>query len=402
MKKFITVFLVISILLIGNVSAFAQTETSLQNEYNSLKGTYINVFNWGEYISNGSEDSMDINAEFEKLTGIKVNYTTYDTNENMYNKIKGGGTMYDIVIPSDYMIARLIEEDLIQKLDFKNIPNYKNIMDEYKNLYFDENNEYSVPYNVGMVGIIYNTKVVKEKPTSWSIMWDKKYSDNILQFNNPRDAFATAQFLLGLDVNSEDDETWKKAYNKLVEQKSVLQTYVADEIYNKMESGEAAIGAYYAGDFLAMKENNPDLAFVYPEEGTNIFVDSMCIPKNAQNKKAAELYINFLLGEDVALANAEYLYYASPNKTVVNNEDYSLKDEKILYPDKDDMPKTVYFENLEPETLKLMSDLFRDLKATGNEKGNLVVYLGIGAVILIAAGSLVFVQLKKKKKEKLY
>lgn len=250
----------------------AEYELSLEGVYtNDFSGTTLNVFNWGEYIPDGTEGSMDINKKFTELTGIKVNYSTYENNESMYSKLKSGGVSYDIVIPSDYMIERMNKENMLEKLDMSVLSNYKFIDDKYKNLYFDPENEYSVPYNVCMVGLIYNTDIVSEKPDSWSIMWNKKYANNILNFNNPRDAFAVAQLFLGYDLNSLNKTEWDKAAEKLIEQKEILQSYVMDEIFQKMEDGEAAIAPYYAGDFLSMKENNSALEFVYPKEGTNIF-----------------------------------------------------------------------------------------------------------------------------------
>lgn len=369
-------------------------------DYSHLKGTEINVYNWGEYISDGSEGSLDVNKEFEKETGIKVNYSMYETNEDMYNKIKGGGANYDVVIPSDYMIARMIDEGLLEKIDFSNIPNYSNILDEYKDLYFDPKNEYSVPYNVGMVGIIYNTKMVEGTPDSWSIMWDEKYKGEVLQFNNPRDAFGVAQKYLGISLNTTDSEEWHKAYDKLKEQKPLVSSYVMDDVFNKMEGGEAAIAAYYAGDYLTMVENNPDLAFFYPKEGTNIFVDSMCIPVGCQNKEAAELYINYMLRGDIALANAEYICYASPNRAVLENEEYSFVDNEILYPAEEDKPPTEYFHNLEPETLMLMTSLWDNLKIEGNDDKS--IYIGLISFAVISAGLVIFRTVRKKKRESMY
>ena len=369
-------------------------------DYSHLRGTEINVYNWGEYISDGAEGSMDVNKKFEEETGIKVNYTTFDSNENMYNKIKGGGANYDIVIPSDYMIQRMIAEGLLEKINFDNIPNYVNILDEYKNLYFDPQNEYSVPYNVGMVGLIYNTKVVEGTPDSWNLMWDEKYSGQILMFNNSRDAFGIAQCLLGIDLNTSDSNEWHLAYDKLKEQKPRVSSYVMDDVYNKMESGDAAIAAYYAGDYLTMKANNPDLAFVYPKEGVNIFVDSACIPVGCQNKEGAELYINFLLREDVALANAEYICYATPNKAVRESDEYSLKDEKILYPEEADMPKTQYYHNLPEGLLTLMTSLWDNLKIEGNDDNS--IYVGLISFTTICVGYSVYRFVRKKKREKMY
>ena len=374
--------------------------SAAEKDYSHLAGTEINVYNWGEYISDGAEGSMDVNKKFEEETGIKVNYTTYDSNENMYNKIKGGGANYDIIIPSEYMIERMISEGLLEKINFDNIPNYSNIMDEYKNLYFDPDNEYSVPYNVGMVGLIYNTKMVEGTPDSWNLMWDEKYAGQILMFNNSRDAFGIAQCLLGIDLNTSDSNEWHMAYDKLKEQKPLVSSYVMDDVYNKMESGDAAIAAYYAGDYLTMKANNPDLAFVYPKEGTNIFVDSVCIPVGCQNKEGAELYINFLLREDVALANAEYICYATPNKAVRESEEYSLKDEEILYPTPENMPETQYYHNLPPETLMLMTSLWDGLKIEGNDDTS--IYVGLISFCAIVTVYAVYRTIRKKKRERMY
>jgi len=327
----------------------------------SLEGTTLNVFNWGVYISDGSEGSLDVNAAFEELTGIKVNYMNYDSNESMYSKLKPGAVSYDIVIPSDYMIERLKNEGMLQKLDFEKITNYDLVDEKYKNLFFDEANEYSVPYSVGLVGMIYNTTMVEGTPDSWGLMWDKNYADNILTFNNPRDAFAIAQFYLGIDINSTDRADWDAAAAKLREQNGILQGRVMDEVFNKMEAGNAAVAPYYAGDFLTMQENNPDLAFVYPKEGTNIFVDSICVPSNAQNYDAAMMYINFLLEPEVALANAEYICYASPNTAVTENPEYSLYQNEILYPDEASLPKTEYFHDIDQETRSYYEKLWEEI-----------------------------------------
>lgn len=398
MKKIFSVLFAVIVIALSCSASFGVA--AKQIDVSKLKGTEINVYNWGEYISDGAEDTLDVNKEFEKETGIKVNYTTYDSNENMYNKIKGGGANYDIIIPSDYMIERMIDENLLEKINFDNIPNYKNIMPKYKGLYFDPKNEYSVPYNVGMVGLVYNTKMVEGTPDSWSIMWDEKYKGQVLMFNNSRDAFGIAQFLLGIDVNTTSEQDWKKAYQKLKEQKPVVQSYVMDDVFNKMEGGEAAIAAYYAGDCIGMAENNPDLAFVYPKEGTNIFVDSICIPKGCQNKDAAELYINFLLRGDIALANAECLCYATPNRAVLDNEDYSFRDNEMLYPDEEHTPTTEYFHNLDSETLMLMTSLWDNLKIEGNDV--MSVYIGLITFAVIVVVYFIYRTIRKKKRESMY
>ena len=398
MKKIFSVLFAVIVIALSCSASFGVA--AKQIDVSKLKGTEINVYNWGEYISDGAEDTLDVNKEFEKETGIKVNYTTYDSNENMYNKIKSGGANYDIIIPSDYMIERMIDEDMLEKINFDNIPNYKNINPKYKDLYFDPKNEYSVPYNVGMVGLVYNTKMVEGTPDSWSIMWYEKYKGQVLMFNNSRDAFGIAQFLLGIDVNTTSEQDWKKAYQKLKEQKPVVQSYVMDDVFNKMEGGEAAIAAYYAGDCIGMAENNPDLAFVYPKEGTNIFVDSICIPKGCQNKDAAELYINFLLRGDIALANAECLCYATPNRAVLDNEDYSFRDNEMLYPDEEHTPTTEYFHNLDSETLMLMTSLWDNLKIEGNDV--MSVYIGLITFAVIVVVYFIYRTIRKKKRESMY
>lgn len=281
--------------LIALVMAFAPCAVAFaaeQSDIDALRGTKLYVYNWGEYISDGEDDSLDVNAAFEEKYGIEVVYDNYDTNEVMYSKLKGGGVSYDVVIPSDYMIERMIAEDMLEKLDFSNIPNYKYIPEKYRNLAHDPTNEYSVPYTIGMVGLIYNTKMVEEAPDSWTALWDERYANNILMINNPRDAFAIAQSILGMDYNNESPAAWRVAAELLKEQKNIVPTYVNDEIFLKMESGEAALAPYFAGDFLTMYDNNPDLAFVYPKEGVNFFVDAACILKGAKNKLAAELYID--------------------------------------------------------------------------------------------------------------
>ncbi|MBQ6020966.1 MAG: spermidine/putrescine ABC transporter substrate-binding protein [Clostridia bacterium] len=392
MKKFAAVlFAFITVAMIPahlvHASAAVDPET--------LRGTTLNVYNWGEYISDGSEGALDVNKEFEDRYGIHVEYTNYTSNEDLYAKISGGGASYDLICPSDYMVERMIAEDMLEKIDFSNIPNYKYIPEEYKNLYYDPNNEYSVPYTYGVMGIIYNSKMVDGEPDSWSILWDEKYADKILNFNNPRDAFSTAQFLLGLDVNSENAEDWQKAADKLKEQKPLVQSYVMDEIYNKMENGEAAIAPYYVGDYVMMAQNNPDLRFFYPKEGTNVFVDALCIPKNAQNKAAAELYINFMLETYIATANAEFVIYGWPHTGVLENPDYIYKDNEYLY---GTVPvKTEFFHNLSPETLALMTNLWDDLKIEGSKSAG--VYIALIVVVVAIAAIAVFGVIRKKRRE---
>lgn len=335
----------------------------------------LNVYNWGEYISDGSEDSLDVNKEFENYCReelgmeVEVNYTTYASNEDMYNKLKSGSATYDIVIPSEYMIEKMIAEDMLAPLDFSNIPNYEYIDEEFKNLFYDPENTYSVPYTYGMVGIIYNSEMVDEADLgSWELLWNEKYQGQILQFNNPRDAFGTAIYWAEESVNTQDPKVWQNAAEKLKIQKPLIQSYVMDEIFNKMKNGSAAIAPYYAGDYLTMYDSNDLLGFYYPQEGTNVFVDAMCIPSCTKNKKLAETYINFMLSEEIAIANAEYIAYSSPHKLVRENEEYIAYMEdwhedamSILYP-RDLGIRTEYYESLAPEILSLQNSLWETLK----------------------------------------
>lgn len=397
MKRLLSVTFV-ALLLLTLLVPCASAEA--EKDYSHLEGTTLNVYNWGEYISDGSDDTIDVNAEFEKKYGITVIYSNYESNENMYNKLSSGGANYDVIIPSDYMIARLVEEDMLEELDFSNIPNYKYIVDKYKDLYYDPENKFSVPYTVGMVGLIYNTTMVEGEPDSWGVLWDERYKGNILMFNNPRDAFGIAQFYLGQSVNTKSIEDWNKAIDALKAQNHLVSSYVMDEVFNKMERGDAALAPYYAGDFLTMYDVNPDLAFVYPKEGVNFFVDAMCIPKNAQNKEAAELYINFMLEEDIAVANANYICYASPHELVLESDDYDLKGDPVLYPAEEDMPKTEMFENLDYETQNYMTMLWNELKIEGNSNMDAYIGLSITAVLIVAYATYSFI--KKKRREAMY
>lgn len=377
----------------------------------SLAGTTIRVFNWGEYISNGEDDSLDVISEFEKETGINVEYITYANNEELYASIENGGITYDVIVPSDYMFERLWTEGYLQTINFDNVPNYKYIAEKYKGIFeFDAEDQYSIPYTVGMVGVIYNTDVVKEQPNNWDILWDKEYKGQILMFDNPRDAFAIAQFKLGISINSKDAAEWELASEELKAQKSVLKRYVNDEIFDIMEAGNAAVAPYYAGDFLTMKAENDALEFVYPrnEEGklvTNQFIDVMCIPKASVNKEAAEMFINYMLRPDIALANAEYICYASPNTAVVNHEDYSYSSDNdpysyaILYPDEfADFDKSLMFRHMSEEILNIMNDQWSFTKAYGVNA--VPIHIISGIIVAVLAG-LIVIRFKNKRTRRL-
>lgn len=338
----------------------------------------LNVYNWGEYISDGSEDSLDTIEAFEKWyeetygVAVTVNYDTYASNEDMYAKLKSGAVSYDVIIPSDYMIARMIEEEMLLPLNFDNIPNYQYIAEDFRGLYYDAEDQYSVPYTYGIVGVIYDANQVDPADaTGWELMWNEKYSGKILQFNNSRDAFATAMYMNGMDVNSEDTAVWDDALEILLQQRPLVKSYVMDEIFNMMESGEAAIGSYYAGDYFTMLDaqaESVDLRFYYPEP-TNYFVDAMCIPTCCQNQELAECFINFMLSEEPAIANAEYIYYASPNSLVYDNADYQeeMGEEamEILYPDLGnfaEMYNQYAYRNLSSDMLSYINSLWENLK----------------------------------------
>ena len=314
MKKRILSVLLLTFLL---VSLIPTTALAAQNE--------ITVYNWGQYISDGTDNSMDVIKEFEAETGIKVNYLTFDSNESMYTKLKTGGTSYDVIIPSDYMIAKLISEDMLEPIDFANTPNYQYIDEAFRDQAYDPENKYSVPYTWGTVGLIYNTQYVSDEDAkSWSCLWNSKYAGKLLMFDNPRDAFAIAESMLGYSYNTEDAQELKNAADLLATQKPVLQAYVMDQIFDKLERGEAWAAPYYAGDYLTMVEENPDLAFSFPEEGFNIFIDAMCIPKGCQNKEGAEAFINFLCRPDVSAANLDYIGYSTPETAAKEYMDEEL------------------------------------------------------------------------------
>ena len=338
----------------------------------------LNVYNWGEYISDGSEGSLDTIAAFEAWyeetygVPVKVNYDTFSSNEDMFAKLDGGAVAYDIVIPSDYMIARMLEADMLLPLNYSNIPNFQYIGEDFRNLYYDPDNRYTVPYTYGVVGVIYNANVVDEADVGdWDLMWNEKYANNILTFNNSRDAFGTAMYKLGLDVNTTDKAAWDRAAQELLAQKPLLKGRVQDEIYNMMASGEAAVAAYYAGDYFTMVDSqadNVDLQFYYPER-TNYFVDAMCIPTCCQNQELAECFINFMLSREVAIANAEYIWYACPNSQVFQDETYieDMGEEamEILYPEMESFRENYNayaYRDLDDDTRGYMNTLWEEIK----------------------------------------
>lgn len=333
---------------------------------NSGKVT-LNVYNWGEYISDGTDGGLDVISEFEKkYPEIRVNYTKFDQNESMYAKIKSGGGKYDVVIPSDYMINRMIKENMLEKLDYGNIPNYKNIMKDFKSSGwdYDEKFEYSVPYTWGTVGIVYNKKMVTKPVDSWDILWDGDYSGKILMFDNPRDAFGIAAKKLGYSQNTTDKAQIEACAQALKQQKPLVQAYVMDQVFDKMISGEAAVAPYYAGDAVTMIKENPDLDFVIPKEGSNKFVDAMVVPAGTQHKKEAETFINFMCEREVAKANIEYINYSTPLTDVKNALDDEVKNNRIIYPDSKTLKNCEVFKYLPEEINKMLDSLWIEVKAS--------------------------------------
>ena len=379
-------------------SALALDETYYAN--NSYKGTTLNVYNWGEYISDGSDDSLDVVSYFEELTGIKVHYTTFASNEEMYAKIKSGGAVYDVIIPSEYMIARMMNEGMLQKLDLSNIPNFALVGENYKYLEYDPQNEYSVPYMWGTTGIVYNTTMIDEIPDSWDILWDERFMNNILMFSNSRDAFAISLKRLGYSFNDTDADHIEEAATELKNQKMLVQAYVMDEIFNKMEGGEAAVAPYYAGDAITMMSENQDLAFFFPKEGVNYFVDAMAIPLGSKNKGAAELFINFMCEPEISAANAEIIGYSTPIDSARELLDMSEEALAIAYPSAEILEKSEVFSALPEETNTLIDREWTDILSY-NENPNEWI-MPVFLVACIAASIIILIIRARKKKNKIF
>ncbi len=327
-------------------------------------GVTINVYNWGEYID---DEILDVNAAFTYVTGIEVNYKTFENNESMYALISSGAADYDIIIPSDYMVGKMIDEGMLRPLNFDNIPNYQYIGENYRNLNYDPDNAYSVPYTWGTVGIFYNTKYVDEADLAlgWDLLWCDKYKDRILMFNNPRDAFGVALMKNGHSLNTTDPAHWNAAFDALVEQKQVLYKYVNDEIYDLMIGETCWIAPYYAGDGVLMiyeEGANEDIAFFIPESGTNFFVDAMCVRSTSKHPAEAEAYINFMCNPHVAAANAEYIGYSCPEPAAMELMDPEITENPYFYPPQSILDRTEIFLTLPKETNKLQADLWLKLK----------------------------------------
>lgn len=362
------------------------------------QGVTINVYNWGEYIANGTDGSLDINAEFTRRTGIRVNYTTFDSNEALYSKLVGGGADYDIIIPSDYMVSRLIHENMLAELDFSNIPNYQYIDDSFRNADYDPENRFSVPYTWGVVGLFYNTDYIEEEITSWSSLWDDRYAGKILMFDNPRDSFAIAQLLLGQSLNTTEESDWLEAAALLKQQKPMVQAYVMDRIFDKMESEEAWIAPYYSGDAAILVDNSDNIRFVVPREGTNYFVDAMCIPATSGHKAEAEAYINFLCDPEIAGANMDYVGYSTPETAAKAYMDPEIVESPVHYPDGETLARTQVFVNLPEETSRLIDRLWAEAKMGGPGESAVLVAIILGFLAVYIA---ILVYKRRKRKREL-
>lgn len=353
MKKTVAIALCGAILAASSLAGCGSSSSGENGE--------VYVYNWGEYID---PDTLDM---FEEETGIKVIYDEFDTNEAMYPKVEAGSSAYDVICPSDYMIEKMIDNDLLQELNFDNMPNAKsNIGAQYyeQSEGFDPGNKYSVPYCWGTVGILYNTTMVDEPVTSWSILWDEKYSDNILMQSSVRDAFMVALKLNGYSMNTVDETELESAKDALITQKPLVQAYVIDQVRDKMIGGEAALGVIYSGEAIYTQRENPDLEYVIPEEGTNVWIDSWVIPKNAPNKENAEKFIDFMCRGDIALMNFEYITYSTPNiaaKELIEDED--IKNSEIAFPDLSKYNNLETFSYLGEEGDELYNNLWKEVMA---------------------------------------
>ena len=332
------------------------------------------MYNWGEYISDGSDDLMDVNAQFEKEFGIRINYKTYESNESMYTLLESGAAEYDVVIPSEYMIGKMIQEGMLAKLNFDNIPNYQYIDSAYKakleEAYVDSDvsiNEYCVPYTWGTVGIFYNKKYVDEADLAqgWDILWNEKYAGKIYMFDNARDSFAIALKKLGYSMNSTNPDHWQAAYKELAKQKPLVQGYFMDQVFQKMTNEEGWLAPYYSGDGANMitgDDGNENIGYFVPDQGTNLFVDAMCVLKTSQNKEWAEKYINFMCRTDVATANAEYICYSTPHTEALKEIDEDIANNPMFYPSEKVVANTEVYITLPADTLKLQKELWIQLK----------------------------------------
>ena len=329
-------------------------EEATQDKNNNV----LYVYNWGDYID------PELLTKFKEETGIDVKYDVYDTNEIMYQKLNSGNVSYDIVIPSDYMIEKMKEEDMLAKIDYSNIPNYKYIGEQFKNLAYDPTNEYSVPYMWGTVGIIYNTKKVSDPVDSWNILWNPKYKDQVIMPDSVRDAMAVAEKKLGYSLNTENLNQIESAKKELMTQKKdgLILAYMVDQVKDAMVGGEASLAVAWSGDAVTMIERNPDLAYAIPKEGSNKWFDAIGIPKNAKHKENAEKFINFLCDPENAEQNVEYIGYSTPNTAAYDLLPEDIRDNKVAYPDKESLKNCEVFIDLPSKILRKYDEAWLEIK----------------------------------------
>jgi spermidine/putrescine transport system substrate-binding protein len=387
MKRIVLTILCCAMLLIGSMPLTASAEKPNPE-------VTLNVYNWGEYID------PSVNDMFTEETGIKVNYKNFTDNESMYAVLNSGAAVYDIIVPSDYMVGKLRQEGKLAKLDFNNIPNASYINKSLLGAEYDPTNEYSVPYTWGTVGIFYNTKYVDEADLQqgWDLLWNEKYSGRIFMFDNPRDAFGIALLKCGYSLNTTNLAEWDAAYEELKRQKPVLHQYVMDQVFDKMINEEGWIAPYYAGDGIIMmdeEEGNPDIDFFVPNEGTNRFVDALCVPANSPHKREAEEYINFLCRTDIALLNAEYIGYSTPQEEARSQLDPEVGENENFYPGEELLAKTEIFVTLPTQVNAHMDALWMKLKLADPRWAVFTVLVGVLAALFLA---LYVVRMIRKKR----
>lgn len=323
----------------------------------TVKGEVVNVFNWGEYMDESVLQS------FEKETGIKVVYEQYTQNEDMYLKLKEGNSNYDLIFPSDYMVERLITENRLQEINYKNIPNFKYIGNEYLNMEYDKNQKYSIPYLWGTVGILYNDKYVKEEVDSWNILWNKKYKSKIIMMDSTRDSIGIALIKNGFSMNSRNKKELEIAKKDLIKQKQIVRAYLVDEMKSQMVNEEAYLAPAYSGDAMDAISENPDLKYIVPKEGANLWFDAIVIPKNAKNISNAEKFINYILRPDNAAKICEYVGYSSPNKEAVKLLDKEIQNSNVAYPNLKKLNNLEIFKD--PKDINsLYVDIWSEVKAS--------------------------------------
>ncbi|MDR0738578.1 MAG: spermidine/putrescine ABC transporter substrate-binding protein [Oscillospiraceae bacterium] len=396
-KKNKIIFFILFFLILG-FAAFILFKYIMLSKQNKEASLILNVYNWGNHISDGTNGYLNVNEEFEKNTGIKINYTTYPDNESLYAKLAASGTKYDVIIPSDYMIDKLKKENMLQKLDFSLIPNSSYIDEEFKNLEHDPQNEYSLPYTWGIIGIYYNKSIVSEleKEIDWNILWNKKYEKNILMFEgNPRDSFLIALLKLGFSINTTNKNELEMAANEIIKQKPLIKGYVSDQVFERVSSGETALAPYYA-DAWIINNKDKNLGFTIPKN-TNKFLNSICVPANAEHPKEAMMYINFLCDPEIASQNISGIGYSTPENAAREKIESKFYHSKILYPDEDIIKNAQVLKNLPQDTNDLINDLWLKTRASkSNDTTKLVLIFLIFSCVYI--GLKFYKSLKNKRK----